>query len=63
MEDPIYNCVIIEMKLELFFGITKAFCLLQTLHTDLKLPLDVLKAIYEMNDKSPDDVVKAIVEK
>ncbi|XP_061181596.1 zinc finger ZZ-type and EF-hand domain-containing protein 1-like [Saccostrea echinata] len=40
----------------------KTRVMFETLHTDLKLPLDVLRAIYEMNDKSPDDVVKAIVE-
>lgn len=34
----------------------------ETLHSDLKVPYSVLRAIFDMHDKNPDDVVKAIVE-
>ncbi|KAK3091739.1 hypothetical protein FSP39_022268 [Pinctada imbricata] len=40
----------------------KTKVMFETLHSDLKLPLDVLRVIYDMNNKNPDDVVKAIVE-
>ena len=35
----------------------------QALHNDLNLPISVLRVIYDMNDKNPDAVVKAILEK
>ncbi|XP_011420402.3 zinc finger ZZ-type and EF-hand domain-containing protein 1 isoform X2 [Magallana gigas] len=40
----------------------KTRTMFEILHKEFKLPLDVLKAMYEMNDKSHDSVVEAIVE-
>ncbi|XP_078317573.1 zinc finger ZZ-type and EF-hand domain-containing protein 1-like isoform X2 [Crassostrea virginica] len=40
----------------------KTRSMFEILHTEFKLPLDVLKAMYDMNDKSHEGVVEAIVE-
>ena len=46
-----------------FYSCNHVFFFFQALHNDLNLPISVLRVIYDMNDRNPDAVVKAILEK
>ena len=49
--------------IELLFMSLCCVFFFQALHNDLNLPISVLRVIYDMNDRNPDAVVKAILEK